>query len=152
MLSFSGNLLVDDILIGENWSGQGGSGDLNNNGIWDLWEVQYFGGTNTPAGSATADPDGDGTDNRSEYLADTDPGDINSILAIDGIVCAPGGVQIFWQGGRLANQYLEYSEDLCSGIWQAIFTNPPPTDTFNEAIDTNPATRQRFYRIRANRE
>lgn len=152
-LEFCGNpFLVDDILIGEAWSAQGGSGDLDQDGMWDLWEFRYFGGMNAPGGSATDDRDGDGVDNRSEYIAGTDPGDANSVLIIREIVHTPGGVRISWQGGHDVRQYLERSDDLKSGVWQTIFTNPPPTDSLNEQVDTNAAALKNFYRIRVNRE
>lgn len=149
---FKGTVGVDDILVGEGWTGQGGPGDRDNDGMWDLWEYQNFGSTNNPAGNATADWDSDGFDNLSEWLADTSPSDTNSVLAIQSIALEPSGPRISWQGGRAATQYLEYKETLISGSWQAIFTNLPPTDVFNEWIDVDATAPLRFYRIRAVRE
>lgn len=143
---------MDDILIAEAWNGAGGPGDLDNDGMWDFWEFQYFGGTNQASGDASADWDNDGFDNISEWLADTSPDDTNSVLAIRNIVPEPGGLRISWQGGRDATQYLEKRDDLLSGSWQAIFTNMPPTDILNELLDIDDSTPQRFYRIRAVRE
>jgi len=151
-IRFQGTVGVDDVLISESWTGQGGRGDGNNNGMWDFWEYQYFGGTNQSGGEATADWDGDGFDNLSEWLADTDPTDPNSSLTIKGLALEPGGLKTFWQGGRAATQYLETSENLNTGSWQPIYTNQPPTEILNEFMDSNPMVPNLFYRIRAVRE
>jgi len=149
---FRGTIGLDDILVSESWTGQGGPGDLDNDGMWDFWEYQYFGSTNNPAGDATADWDHDGFDNLSEWPADTSPDDTNSVLAIKSITLEPGGVRLSWQGGRESKQYLEQRDTLISGSWQAIFTNLPPTEVLNELIDIDAAAPRRFYRIRAVRE
>jgi hypothetical protein len=149
---FKGTLGLDDILVAESWSGQGSSGDEDNDGMWDFWEYQYFGGTNQTSGDATADWDNDGFDNLSEWLADTSPDDTNSVLAIRNIAFEPGGISLSWQGGRASTQYLEQRDNLTVGSWQTIFTNLPPTDIFNELIDVDAAAPHRFYRIRAVRE
>jgi len=149
---FNGTVGVDDILIGESWNGPGGSGDLDQDGMWDFWEFQYFGGTNSPAGSASADWDNDGSDNLSEWLADTSPGDTNSVLAIRSIALEGGGVRLSWQGGRAATQYLQRRDDLLTGSWHSIFTNLPPTDIQSELFDSDTAAPRRFYRIHAIRE
>jgi hypothetical protein len=151
-LDFKGTAGLDDILISESWTGEGGSGDLDNDGMWDFWEYQYFGGTNQPAGDASADWDNDGFDNLSEWLADTSPDDTNSVLAIKSIGWEPGGVRLSWQGGRESTQYLEQRDSLISGSWQAIFTNRPPTDVLNELMNLDAVAPRRFYRIRAVRE
>jgi hypothetical protein len=44
--------------------------DLNGNGMADNWELQYFGAFGQ---SASADPDGDGRSNLTEYLMGTNP-------------------------------------------------------------------------------
>src|SRR5207245_3092289 len=40
---------------------------------FEAWQFLYFGCTNCPEASATADPDGDGLDNQSEFTAGTSP-------------------------------------------------------------------------------
>ena len=40
---------------------------------YDAWQLQYFNCTNCAQGAASADPDGDGQNNLTEFLAGTDP-------------------------------------------------------------------------------
>ena len=149
-LSFEGDLTaVDDILVAENWSGPGGAGDRDADGMWDFWEMHHFGATNDPAGGAGADWDGDGFDNLSEWTADTDPGSTDSVLEIRHIAVEDSGVRVSWRGGRAATQYLERRDDLQAGAWQAVFTNAPPTDVVNELLDGGSPYPGGFYRIRA---
>jgi hypothetical protein len=49
--------------------------DNDNDGILDWWEYEYFGNTSY---TATADPDGDGVNNRDEYADGTNPNDRTS--------------------------------------------------------------------------
>lgn len=51
------------------------SGDLATRQSFAQWQIQYFGSTNHPDASASADPDLDGSSNREEFLTYTDPGD-----------------------------------------------------------------------------
>ena len=46
------------------------------------WRLGTFGSGTSPEGDETADPDGDGADNRSEFIAQTDPLDASSILRV----------------------------------------------------------------------
>lgn len=51
--------------------------DTDSDGLPDFWEVENFGNL---AASATADSDGDGTTNMTEYLAGTAPGSAASVF------------------------------------------------------------------------
>ncbi len=44
--------------------------DSDGDGLWDAWEMQYFGNLNQ---TATGDPDGDGLTNAQEFTLNTDP-------------------------------------------------------------------------------
>ena len=41
--------------------------DADQDGLWDAWETNYFGGTNA---SPAADADSDGMGNRDEFVGD----------------------------------------------------------------------------------
>jgi PKD repeat protein len=50
-----------------------GTIDSDADGLPDFWEWQYFGSLNAPNGAPNADPDGDGQNNQTEFLAGTNP-------------------------------------------------------------------------------
>jgi hypothetical protein len=58
--------------------------DTDNDGLPDEWELRYGLDPATP-GQADLDGDQDGQTNGEEYLAGTDPSDVNSYLKVDGI-------------------------------------------------------------------
>jgi uncharacterized repeat protein (TIGR01451 family) len=49
---------------------------------FQAWQILHFGSTTAPAAAANADPDGDGQNNLTEFLAGTDPTDSASFLHI----------------------------------------------------------------------
>ncbi len=67
------------------------------------WLIQYFGCTDCPQAEATADPDGDGQDNMSEFQAGTDPTNGASVLRITSITRDSSNIRITWTtaGGRI---------------------------------------------------
>lgn len=54
------------------------------------WRAGHFGSPVSPEGDETADPDGDGQDNRAEFIALTDPLDATSYLRVQ-VAPAPAG-------------------------------------------------------------
>ncbi len=90
-------------------------GDSDANGLPDYWEIEQF---NVRTGTDPfADEDTDQYDNLSEYLANTDPNDDESLLRIARIACEDGGAQVLWDtaDGRLYT--LLTSTNLISGQW-----------------------------------
>jgi|GEM_PF-1833835 len=100
---------------------------------------------------AAGDPDGDGFPNLSEYIADTDPTDGRSLLAIKEVQLLGTGVLVSWQGGTGAWQFVESGENLSAtgSNWMVIFTNSPPTGTEAHTTDSRKHGRTQFYRLRA---
>jgi hypothetical protein len=131
------------------------SADSVGDGTPDWWRARFFGGTGVSTNSqscATCDPDGDGMENAQEYLADTNPTNSTSVLALVTISPQTNGLRFTWIGGIDATQILECWPDL--GVphktWTALFTNEPPTATTNSAVEIGmPGATNRFYRIRA---
>lgn len=130
------------------------SADSVGDGTPDWWRARFFGGMGVTTNSqscATCDPDGDGMDNAQEYLADTNPTNSASVLALIAISPQTNGLRFSWVGGIDATQILEWCPDLSVSpkTWTALFTNLPPTVTTNSAIEIGmPGATNRFYRIR----
>jgi len=121
-------------------------------GIPATWLDGLYGlGTNSLAESM--DHDGDGHTTLQEWWADTNPTNAESVLAVTGLVFADEAVTIKWQGGVLATQYLEYSEDLPSsqGQWRVLLTNLPPAAVTGSYRHDGVTEHRRFYRLRAER-
>jgi hypothetical protein len=71
--------------------------DSVGDGIPDWWRAQFFGGTGSTTNNqscAACDPDVDGMSNLQEYLADTNPTNNASLLAIVGAWPQTNGLSI----------------------------------------------------------
>jgi hypothetical protein len=88
-----------------------------------------------------------------EYLADTNPTNRQSVLRLLSITASNQMVNIRWQGGSNASQYLERRMAFSPGnAWTPIFVGLPPTPGTNSFNDSNAvASGGVFYRVRANR-
>jgi len=130
--------------------------DSDGDGMPDDWEMDNAIDPLNPNGinGASGHSDNDGVDNLSEYMADTDPRDGSSYLAVTRISVTNGGMRVEWQGGAWATQYLEGRQDLASTTeqWSVIYTNLPlPTPIANSILDGGATNDTQFYRIRARR-
>ncbi len=135
-------------------AGNNSAVDHVGDGIPDGWRRQYFGGSGTTTNStscSTSDTDLDGMTVLQEYLADTNPTNGASRLALTGVFAQTNGLQISWIGGTAVTQIVESRRDLAStnDSWTAIATNNPPTATTN-SLALGGATNV-FYRIRTMR-
>jgi len=116
----------------------------------DAWEVGYGLDPVSPA-DATLDPDTDGSDNRSEYAANTHPGIGSSRLRIAAFTNQPGVAEISFPCSDERVYTLEYRAELGQGAWNPI---PGLSNVVGEAdgymtmlYSNAPATG--FYRVRA---
>lgn len=120
--------------------------DANGNSIPDVWEIKYFGITNSVPGSATNDPDDDGLNNLSEYIAGTDP--TNSASCVQCLVQAlhGNGFSIEFQSvsGRLYS--VKYRDAMLATNWATLTNGMPGINGILNVTDTN-SLPARFYRI-----
>lgn len=122
-----------------------GINDVDGDGLPNEWETQYFG--NATLGDPNADGDGDGFNNRSEYLAGTDPTNPTSVLALSSIVLpGSGGTVVNWIGApnrtyslyrssQPGSGYTVVAANVFSATGSYTFTDPGATGAGN-----------RFYR------
>jgi len=124
--------------------------DTDGDGIADAWELIY---TNTlTAFTASSDTDGDGFSDKNEYLADTNPKDANSKLAITAFSTPSGGTlpSVTWQSALTRQYHIEKSLSLTTPSWFDSglgLISPDGTSTTRNFADTNAP--MRFYRMQA---
>lgn len=82
----AGNIAFDDVIVNGPSSGDDGDGD----GMADGWESLHF--TNGTAATAAGDDDGDGANNRAEWIAGTEPTNAISVFRITSLSNTVAGV------------------------------------------------------------
>ena len=123
--------------------------DGDGDGMLDDWEIGYFGSTNAPRGSASADFDGDGLNNLAEYLSGTNPTNAQSRLVITRIQHLPDSrFAISWPGttGRVYN--LAAAFNWTTGFTNVLATNVPATPPENVCTVSVHNASQAFFRLR----
>jgi len=125
------------------------STDTDTDGLSDTFELYRFGSSPTDQ-----DTDDDTSGDGDEWIADTDPQDTQSVLAIVDIAASSTGVvQVTWKGGEWATQYVECRHSLTStgDQWTALYTNLPPTPISNTFEHASGMISNAFYRLKASR-
>ena len=129
--------------------------DADSDGIPNGWEQQYGLDPFDPS-DAVRDDDGDGFSNLQEYLAGTNPKDVNSRLRILAINPQGDDVRIRWTTGRGRTNAVQASDGTANGsftddfydlVWIFSGGSGDITDQF---LDFGGATNtpSRFYRVR----
>ncbi len=128
----------------------GGDGGLDSDGdlMPDDWEMAHGLDPFNPA-DATADTDGDGQSNVNEFLSGTNPLLATSVLRVETIVAATGGVTL--QFDAMADQAysIEWKASLADTGWTRLLFVPSSATAHRvTAFDDSALTAgQRFYRI-----
>ena len=121
-------------------------------GIPDWWRQYYFGGdgkTTNAQSCATADPDGDGMNNLTEYQAGSNPLDGRSAIRVFALDATGNVVNIHFSSELGQSFFLERTSDLMTGGWANVGSNiwgHMDSSTAGDAL-TNKAPKA-FYRIR----
>ncbi len=141
------------------------TGDANNDGLPDSWQIQYFGSINSPDAAPNADPAGDGIPNWLKYSLGIDP-TVPGITLPNGVVWADGKtlassggqtntVQIYTAAEisfntETGSTYQIQSISSLSGGWQNV---GQPIQGTGKAVSYLTPTRdnlQQYYRVVTN--
>ncbi|MBL9168210.1 MAG: hypothetical protein JNN07_10755 [Verrucomicrobiales bacterium] len=117
---------------------------------YDAWAAGFFGSLNDPRAGKGLDPDGDGFNNESEYLAGTDPKDKDSVLKILTISPVAGQLQVNvqWQSATGKKYKLEGATQ-AEGPFREVGAVVPGTGGTAQAnVARDAAEPGRFYRVR----
>ncbi|HBA86295.1 MAG TPA: hypothetical protein DCZ95_19620 [Verrucomicrobia bacterium] len=123
--------------------------DSDGDGMNDLWETQRTLLPNTAAGQegGASDIDGDGFNNYQEYLADTDPTNVYSLLEVYSILGCPN-VSIEFLTATTRLYAVDYSTNLTQSTWSLLehdFYGEGGLTTINDTNGVSP----RIYRVKA---
>lgn len=123
-----------------------GGADTDSDGMDDDWEVTYF---DDKSRDGMGDSDGDGASDLQEFLAGTDPTNIDSFFRVLTVAPAGGGAKLlFWSGNPQRSYRAEFKDDLGAASWTAL----AGTISWNgsTASITDPGaggTTNRYYRV-----
>ncbi|MDF7806482.1 hypothetical protein P4E94_03460 [Pontiellaceae bacterium B12219] len=104
--------LVAKIAESETYIQRPNAGDDDNDGLPDVWEQDFFGGTDAVNGGPQDDWDGDEMDNLSEYIAGTVPTNSASVFKIESMDQIPEGFVIHWNAVAGREYEIMVKEDL----------------------------------------
>jgi hypothetical protein len=125
-------------------------GALAPNGLPIAWLLSNFGTTNV---NAYADPTGKGMTIGQDYLAGTDPNNVNSVLRITAGSFSSGGTSatLTWNSVATRFYYLQKTSDLTTPVWtdSGLGLVSPSAGSTTTAGFTDTNAPARFYRVEA---
>jgi len=133
--------------------------DADGDGMDDGWEIWHWGDTSTA--DSSSDADGDGFFDWKEFIADTDPTNIASLLVV---LADPASGQakdsestnsfvIRWPSRPYRTYSIERATNLVHGGFRTVavgIPSTPPENVYTDQIDN--AQSRYFYRIRIERD
>jgi uncharacterized repeat protein (TIGR01451 family) len=121
--------------------------DSDGDRMGDAWENEY-GFKSNDASDADGDADEDGTSNREEFLAGTNPRDPGSFLKIDSIAALTNSISLGFTAVSNRSYSVLYREHPASASWQRL-TNAlgRTTNRIETILDVHGTNSQRWYRL-----
>lgn len=120
--------------------------DVDNDGMKDSWEADYWGSTNQPP---DGDYDSDGVENLSEFIAGTDPADPQSKLEIESINYSDTTVSLACQVQPYRYYRIGIASNSIANGWAegGVITNLYDRGLRTFVISNLPPDTLRFFRI-----
>jgi hypothetical protein len=119
----------------------------------DFEDANMLDSTDPSDGDPGADADDDGSSNRSEYIAGTDPQDPDSYLKFDSITIAEG---VSLQFGAISNRNytIQYTDSLEPGLqnWRRLADVTAATTNRVETVFDSGVSSNRYYRVTTPRQ
>lgn len=115
---------------------------------FNAWRFANFGANANTAGTGlpTDDPDGDGQDNQSEFLAGTLPTDATSLLALKPNIVG-GQVHLTFTAKAGVSYTIEYKNAITDAAWQKLIDVPASASAQPKDIVDATANTARFYHL-----
>jgi hypothetical protein len=118
---------------------------VNGNGLPDWWEDFYF--DSPTAAAPSADSDGNGMSNLSEYIAGTNPNNPSETFRITSTASDGGGSRIIQWNSVAGRAYDVYYASQLAGTFSLMQSNLLyPSNTFTDAVHN--ASSEAYYRLR----
>jgi len=121
--------------------------DYNFDGLDDNFQRAYFPLFTAPEAAPTADPDGDGAINSSEYTAGTVPTNAVSVLKIDSATQTLSGTTVKWRSVTGKKYQLSSSLGLGPATWQTVGSPVTAAGATTQVLDSSATNGIRFYRV-----
>ncbi|MBN2684820.1 MAG: S8 family serine peptidase [Pontiellaceae bacterium] len=122
----------------------GGTGDVDGDSLPDDWELAFFGGETNAV--ASADADGDGVDNLSEYIAGTDPTDSADRFSVsEGSPATDAGFALSWEPLPGRSYQVDWTTNLALPFVPIADGLTYPVGTYTDSVHR--AGTEHFYRI-----
>jgi len=135
------------------------TGDANEDGLPDWWQVQYFGSATAASAAPNATPAGDGIPNWLKYSLGLDP-TVRGIVLPDGVVWANGGavggtneaIRIYTAAEivfdtEVGKSYQIQAVSSLGGGWQNVGDPIPGTGQSMSYVTPTRNNAQQFYRV-----
>jgi hypothetical protein len=121
-----------------------GTGDSDNDGMDDDWEVAFFGNLHR---DGSGDFDHDGHSDLQEFLSGTDPTDTGSILRVLTVTPMSGGnTTIIWSAIPGRSYVVQFKDSLDAPNWSNASTVLVASST-SESFAHNSSSSSRYYRV-----